>query len=64
MQAAGTINVEALEVAEIFWQFDRPFLVDASAFENHVGPLTLTPRAEAVADTVTRCRYQASNRRG
>ncbi|MFG2332681.1 NAD(P)H-binding protein [Streptomyces sp. NPDC048604] len=52
LRAAGLFDVQAREVMEIFWQFDRPFLIDAGAFESHIGQLALTPHPEAVARTI------------
>jgi nucleoside-diphosphate-sugar epimerase len=59
LRAAGIINAEARGLAEVYWQFDRPFLVDASAFDDHIGHLGLTPHAEAIVETVTRLRHEA-----
>jgi nucleoside-diphosphate-sugar epimerase len=58
LRAAGLLNSEARGVSEVFWQFDRPFLVDSSAFEAQIGHLALTPHTKAVAQTI------ASHRRG
>ncbi|MER6357980.1 hypothetical protein ABT186_40920 [Streptomyces sp. NPDC001634] len=62
LRAAGIFDVQAREVMEIFRQFERPFLVDASAFETHIGRLTLTGHADAVAETVAEHRRKAENR--
>ncbi|MFD7481034.1 hypothetical protein ACFV8Z_55725 [Streptomyces sp. NPDC059837] len=50
-------------MTEIFWQFDRPFLIEASAIETHIGQLTLTPHADAVAQTMAAHRREAENHR-
>ncbi|MFG1610169.1 NAD-dependent epimerase/dehydratase family protein [Actinoplanes sp. NPDC049265] len=63
LRAAGLVDVQARGVAEIFWQFDRPFLIDAAAFETHIGRLPLTPHAEAVARTMTDLRSHPPARR-
>jgi len=52
LQAAGLFLPAARGVSELFWQFDRPFLVDHSAFDQAFGPLPLTPHPDAVAATV------------
>ncbi|MFE2519120.1 Rossmann-fold NAD(P)-binding domain-containing protein [Streptomyces mirabilis] len=49
LRTACLFETQARDVTEIFWQFDRPFLIEASAIETHIGRLTLTPQADAVA---------------
>ncbi len=48
----GLCNPQLREAREVVPQFDRPYTVDASAFEAAFGPIPLTPHAEAVAATV------------
>ena len=52
MRAAGLFIPEAREIPDIWYQFDAPFVVDASAFHAAFGPLEATPLAHAVRDTV------------
>ncbi|MFE2970068.1 hypothetical protein ACFXKC_41670 [Streptomyces sp. NPDC059340] len=43
--------------------WNRPFLIEASAIETHIGQLTLTPHADAVAQTMAGHRREAENHR-
>jgi nucleoside-diphosphate-sugar epimerase len=61
MLAAGIVDVQVREATETFWQFDRPFLVDASAFEAHIGQLALTSHADGVAQAVASARDAAGH---
>jgi hypothetical protein len=49
------------ELNETLYQFERPFVSDASKFQRAFGPLQPTPHAEAVNRTVEwfRRRYGA-----
>lgn len=48
----GLVNRQLREAREVVVQFDRPYLIDASAFEATFGPFETTPHAVAIADTV------------
>ena len=48
----GLFNAQLREAREVVPQFDRPYTVDATAFEAAFGAVELTPHAEAVAETV------------
>ncbi|MFE9996697.1 Rossmann-fold NAD(P)-binding domain-containing protein [Streptomyces avermitilis] len=63
LRTACLFETQAREVTEIFWQFDRPFLIEASAIETHIGQLTLTPHADAVVQTMAGHRREAENHR-
>jgi nucleoside-diphosphate-sugar epimerase len=51
MRAMGLVNRTVREVNEMRYEFDEPFIVDASRAENELG-LRATPLAEAVERTV------------
>jgi nucleoside-diphosphate-sugar epimerase len=59
LRAAGLFDAQAREVTEVLWQYDRPFLVDTSAFEAAIGHMALKPHPEAVAETVANRRREA-----
>ncbi|QIY93725.1 hypothetical protein HEP87_05875 [Streptomyces sp. S1D4-11] len=63
LRTASLFEPQARDVTEIFRQFDRPFLIEASAIETHIGQLTLTPHADAVAQTMVGHRREAENHR-
>jgi nucleoside-diphosphate-sugar epimerase len=48
----GLINRDLREAREVVDQFDRPYTVDASAFEQAFGPIELTDHDDAVAQTL------------
>jgi nucleoside-diphosphate-sugar epimerase len=48
----GLVNRQLREAREVVAQFDRPYLIDASAFEATFGPFETTPHVVAIADTV------------
>jgi uncharacterized protein YbjT (DUF2867 family) len=48
----GLVNREMKEAREVVAQFDRPYTIDASAFEATFGPLQVTPHEVAIADTI------------
>ncbi|MFO7959718.1 MAG: NAD-dependent epimerase/dehydratase family protein [Nitriliruptoraceae bacterium] len=50
--AMGLFSSQLRETREVVPQFDRPYVVDASAFEATFGPIELTPHAEAIGATV------------
>lgn len=52
MRLTGLFIPPARELPDIWYQFDRPFVADASGFERAFGPATVTPHEEAIARTV------------
>jgi nucleoside-diphosphate-sugar epimerase len=59
MRALGLVDRTVREINEMRYEFDEPFLVDASRAENELG-LRATPLAEAVEQTVRWYRAQAN----
>ena len=53
LRAIGLFSPFIRELAETVYQFERPFVSDASKFERTFGPFRPTPHPEAVARTVT-----------
>lgn len=54
----GLINRDLKEAREVIDQFDRPYTVDASAFEAAFGPIERTDHHDAVAQTLASYRVQ------
>lgn len=52
LRVAGLFVAQLREAREVVEQFDRPYTVDATAFETELGPVPTTPHREAVAETV------------
>ncbi len=52
IRMAGLFNPTLRELNETLYQFERPFVVDASKFEDTFGPFEATPHPEAVRRTV------------
>jgi len=50
--AMGLFDAQLREAREVVPQFDRPYLIDASAFEAAFGAFEVTPHADAIAATV------------
>jgi nucleoside-diphosphate-sugar epimerase len=59
MRALGLVNRAVREVNEMRYEFDEPFIVDASRAETELG-LRATPLADAVGQTVRWYREQAT----
>ena len=59
MRALGLVNRTVREINEMRYEFDEPFIVDASRAETELG-LRATPLADAVEQTVRWYRAQAS----
>jgi nucleoside-diphosphate-sugar epimerase len=61
IRIAGLFNPFLRELNETLYQFERPFVSDASKFQRAFGPFEPTPHAEAVNRTVEwfRRRYAA-----
>jgi nucleoside-diphosphate-sugar epimerase len=51
MRALGLVNKTVREINEMRYEFDEPFIVDASRAETELG-LRATPLADAVDQTV------------
>jgi nucleoside-diphosphate-sugar epimerase len=54
----GLVNPELRELGEIWYQRDRPFVLDAGKFQRTFAPRPVTPHPEAVADTLDWFRQQ------
>jgi nucleoside-diphosphate-sugar epimerase len=52
VRVAGVLNPRVRESAEMLYQWERPFVVDASKFQGAFGPFEPTPHQPAVAATV------------
>jgi nucleoside-diphosphate-sugar epimerase len=52
LRLAGLFDPRARESIELLYQWERPFVVDASKFQRAFGPLEPTPHPQAVAATV------------
>lgn len=52
IRLAGRFNPLVRELNETLYQFERPFISDASKFERAFGPFVPTPHREAVRRTV------------
>ena len=59
MRALGLVNRTVREINEMRYEFDEPFIVDASRAETELG-LRATPLADAIEQTVRWYRAQAS----
>jgi nucleoside-diphosphate-sugar epimerase len=49
---AGLVSPDLRELRELTCQWDRPYTIDATAFENAFGPITTTPHDHAVTETL------------
>ncbi len=54
VRAAGLLNPLAREAAEMLYEFERPFIVDHSAYAQRFGA-QITPHRDAVAQTLEWC---------
>jgi len=52
LRLAGLFDPRARESAELLYQWERPFVLDASKFQRAFGPFQPTPHPQAVAATV------------
>ncbi len=52
LRIAGVFDPRARESAEMLYQWERPFVLDASKFQRAFGPFQPTPHHQAVATTV------------
>lgn len=51
LRLAGLFSPDAGEMVEMFYEFDRPFIVDGGKFETRFG-VSATPLSESIAQTV------------
>jgi nucleoside-diphosphate-sugar epimerase len=63
LRLAGLFDPRARESAELLYQWERPFVLDASKFQRAFGPLAPTPHPQAVAATVAWFRERAGRPR-
>jgi nucleoside-diphosphate-sugar epimerase len=63
LRIAGVFDPRARESAEMLYQWERPFVLDASKFQRAFGPLEPTPHQQAVATTVAWFRERADDTR-
>ena len=62
MLAVGALFIpEAREVREMFYQFDRPFVMDSSDFGRLLGPFEPTPLDDAIGRTLAWWRSRPTN---
>jgi hypothetical protein len=55
MMVAGLFNRQIREAREVLYQFEQPFVMDASKFE-HVFGATFTPLREGIRQTLSALR--------
>jgi nucleoside-diphosphate-sugar epimerase len=63
LRIAGVFDPQARESAEMLYQWERPFVLDASKFQRAFGPFEPTPHQQAVATTVAWFRERAGRTR-
>ena len=63
LRLAGVVDPRARETIELLYQWERPFVLDASKFRRALGPLEPTPHPRAVATTVAWFRERAGRTR-
>jgi nucleoside-diphosphate-sugar epimerase len=63
LRLAGLFDPRARESAEMLYQWERPFVLDASKFQHAFGPFQPTPHPQAVATTVTWFQQRAGRTR-
>ena len=63
LRMAGVFDPRARESAEMLYQWERPFVVDASRFQRAFGPFEPTPHPQAVATTVAWFQQRAGRTR-
>jgi len=63
LRLAGLFDPRARETTEMLYQWERPFVLDASKFQRAVGPFEPTPHPQAVAATVAWFRERAGRTR-
>jgi nucleoside-diphosphate-sugar epimerase len=63
LRLGGLFDPRARETTEMLYQWERPFVLDASKFQRAFGPLEPTPHPQAVATTVAWFRERAGRTR-
>jgi nucleoside-diphosphate-sugar epimerase len=63
LRMAGVFDPRARETTEMLYQWERPFVLDASKFQRAFGPFQPTPHHQAVATTVAWFQEQAGRTR-
>jgi nucleoside-diphosphate-sugar epimerase len=63
LRIAGVFDPRARETTEMLYQWERPFVLDASKFQRAFGPFQPTPHHQAVATTVAWFRERAGRTR-
>jgi nucleoside-diphosphate-sugar epimerase len=63
LRLAGLFDPRARETTEMLYQWERPFVLDASKFQRAFGPLEPAPHPQAVATTVAWFRERAGRTR-
>jgi nucleoside-diphosphate-sugar epimerase len=63
LRLAGLFDPRARESAELLYQWERPFVLDASKFQHAFGPFQPTPHPQAVATTVAWFQQRAGRTR-
>ncbi len=63
LRIAGVSDPRARETTEMLYQWERPFVLDASKFQRAFGPFEPTPHHQAVATTVAWFRERAGRTR-
>jgi nucleoside-diphosphate-sugar epimerase len=63
LRIAGVFDPRARESAELFYQWESPFVLDASKFQRAFGPFDPIPHQQAVATTVAWFRERAGRTR-
>jgi nucleoside-diphosphate-sugar epimerase len=63
LRLAGLFDPRARETTEMLYQWERPFVLDASKFQRAFGPFEPTPHHQAVATTVAWFRERAGRTR-
>jgi nucleoside-diphosphate-sugar epimerase len=53
LRLAGLVDARARETTEMLYQWDRPFVLDTTKFQQTFGPFEVTPHRDAVASTLT-----------
>jgi nucleoside-diphosphate-sugar epimerase len=62
LRLAGVFDPRARETTEMLYQWERPFVLDASRFQRAFGPFQPTPHCQAVAATVAWFQQRAGRR--
>ena len=63
LRIAGLFDPRARETTEMLYQWERPFVLDASKFQRAFGPLEPTPHHQAVAATLAWFQHPAARAR-